>query len=192
MPEVRVLSPAVNVFVKVDLLRRTVRQARNLTHLIGLLGFADGGTTRAQLRKKIESLSLDVSHFNSRPGPRMSDEQSAEARRASKSRLLKKYSAMRAALINQERWILEDSRRDDRRHRGVENDLDIQFIRDAIKSGCSYCGERQLRMTLDRVDNALPHTKANVVPACIRCSYTRRNMPHAAWLVIAPKMREAR
>lgn len=140
----------------------------------------------------IESLSLDVSHFSSRIGSRLSDEEFAESRRATQAKLLKKYSEMRAALVNQERWILEDSRRDDRRRRGVENDLDIQFIRDAIKKGCSYCGERQLRMTLDRIDNGLPHTKANVVPACIRCNYTRKNMPYAAWLVIAPKMREAR
>jgi hypothetical protein len=47
-------------------------------------------------------------------------------------------------------------------------------------------------MTLDRIDNDKGHTEDNVVPACIRCNYTRRSMPYEAWLVVAKGMREAR
>lgn len=47
-------------------------------------------------------------------------------------------------------------------------------------------------MTLDRKDNALGHTPGNVVPACTRCNYVRRDMPEKAWLMLAPAMRVAR
>jgi hypothetical protein len=89
------------------------------------------------------------------------------------------------------RCIWEDTRRDDRK-KGRENDLTKEFIAAEIAKGCSYCGESKIRMTLDRIDNSKGHTQNNVVPACIRCNYTRRAMPHQAWLVVAKGMREAR
>jgi len=47
-------------------------------------------------------------------------------------------------------------------------------------------------MTLDRKDNDVGHVKDNVVPACVRCNYTRGDMPFDAWLVVAAGMRQAR
>src|SRR6266545_1867868 len=87
--------------------------------------------------------------------------------------------------------ILEDARRDDRK-RGRENDLWIAFVRAVISKPCAYCGETVLRKTLDRIDNALGHTRENVTVACERCNNVRRDMPYAAWLVVANGMREAR
>jgi hypothetical protein len=87
--------------------------------------------------------------------------------------------------------ILIDSRRSDKRA-GRENSLTRDFIAEQISKGCDYCGETELRMTLDRIDNAKGHTQSNVVPCCIRCNYTRRAMPYEAWLVVAKGMREAR
>jgi hypothetical protein len=46
-------------------------------------------------------------------------------------------------------------------------------------------------MTIDRIDNEIGHTLSNVVPACIRCNYVRRDMPHEAWLCLVEGMREA-
>ena len=89
------------------------------------------------------------------------------------------------------RWILEDSRRWDRKH-GFVCDLDKGWIDQRIANGCAYCGETALRMTLDRMDNAKGHTRDNVVPACIRCNYARRSMPYAAWLCLCKGVREAR
>lgn len=89
------------------------------------------------------------------------------------------------------RYILADSRKQDRT-RGMVNDLDLEFVRDAILSGCSYCGDDQGKMTLDRTDNSVGHLKSNVVPACARCNWIRRDMPYKAWLCIAPAVREAR
>lgn len=87
--------------------------------------------------------------------------------------------------------ILTDAKRADKK-RARAFDLDKEFVSAAIKLPCSYCGETQLRMTLDRIDNDLGHLKSNVVPACERCNYARRDMPAAAWIVVAKAMREAR
>jgi len=89
------------------------------------------------------------------------------------------------------RVILYDSKKSDRKLQR-SNDLDREFIQDSIANGCSYCGETELRMTLDRIDNEQGHLKSNVVPACIRCNLTRGNMPYQAWLVVSKGMQVAR
>jgi len=90
-----------------------------------------------------------------------------------------------------EKFIYVDSRQADRKA-SRENDLTKEFILAEIIKGCAYCGEMTIRMTLDRKDNDKGHTQDNVVPACIRCNFTRKNMPYEAWLVIAKGMRQAR
>lgn len=87
--------------------------------------------------------------------------------------------------------LLEDFLKGDRK-KNLVNDLDLQFIFSLISQGCLYCGEKDLRMTLDRIDNSLGHTKNNVNPACCRCNSIRQNMPYAAWLFLVPRIREAR
>ena len=87
--------------------------------------------------------------------------------------------------------IYKDSRKGDKKL-GRDNDLDRVWIQTAIEGGCSYCGETELRMTLDRIDNTLGHVKTNVVPACIRCNYLRRDAPFEAWSYLLTGLREAR
>lgn len=87
--------------------------------------------------------------------------------------------------------IWQDTRRSDKKA-GLTNDLTKEFIATLIQKGCFYCGETQIRMTLDRIDNNQGHLMSNVVSACIRCNYARRAMPYEAWLLVAKGMREAR
>jgi hypothetical protein len=87
--------------------------------------------------------------------------------------------------------IVEDSRRTDRK-KGLQNNLDEDWVNQIISLGCCYCGETSLRISLDRIDNNIGHVKTNVVPACIRCNYTRKNMPYAAWILLVPAMKAAR
>jgi hypothetical protein len=94
----------------------------------------------------------------------------------------------RAAGLKLDRWICKDAKLTDKR-KGLENDIDREFVALMISRPCSYCGGSTIRMTLDRIDNARGHTKDNVVPACIRCNYIRRDMPYAAWLLFAPTLR---
>lgn len=89
------------------------------------------------------------------------------------------------------RIILKDSKEADRKKQR-ENDLDRAFIRTLIDEGCSYCFDDKGRMTLDRIDNVIGHLKANVVASCMRCNYIRRDMPHEVWMMIVPKIRQAR
>jgi hypothetical protein len=93
------------------------------------------------------------------------------------------------------RWILYDTRRNDF-YKGRDNDLTLEFIDELLESCdymCFYCGETEIKMTLDRIDNALGHLQSNVIPACLRCNVVRGDMPYRAWLEeIAPAMRKAR
>jgi hypothetical protein len=86
---------------------------------------------------------------------------------------------------------LWDSVRGDKKS-GRENDLTIDFIDDLLTNGCFYCGETELKMTLDRKDNSIGHVTENVLPCCIRCNYIRRDMPYKAWLCLVPYLKEAR
>jgi 5-methylcytosine-specific restriction endonuclease McrA len=87
--------------------------------------------------------------------------------------------------------ILADSKNSDKKH-NRECDLDREFIEGLIGCGCLYCGETELRITLDRIDNSKGHLRSNVVPACIRCNYARGSMPHAAWMCLMKGLTEAR
>jgi hypothetical protein len=87
--------------------------------------------------------------------------------------------------------IVRDSRSSDKKKNRV-NDLDRAWVSEKISHGCEYCGETELRMTLDRMDNVEGHTKDNVVAACIRCNYLRRDLPYAAWLLLLDGVEEAR
>ena len=105
----------------------------------------------------------------------------------------KKRAEERRAGKNREKYILDDARKSDRKH-GRENNLDVDFVRDLIKDGCSYCGrtDQTIIITLDRIDNSIGHLKSNVVPSCMDCNLVRGNIPYKAWLLIAPAMKEAR
>ena len=89
------------------------------------------------------------------------------------------------------KFIYWDSRAADKK-RNFENDLTKDFIKEQIAKGCQYCGDKKLRMGLDRIDNSKGHTQDNVVPACIRCNYFRRDMPYEAWLEFTPTMKRVR
>ena len=88
------------------------------------------------------------------------------------------------------KWICEDSKRD--KKKGRQNDLSVDFVEGLIASGCAYCGDTHLQMTLDRIDNALGHLRTNVVPSCIRCNLLRSDMPYEAWYFLLPAVRAAR
>jgi hypothetical protein len=86
--------------------------------------------------------------------------------------------------------ITEDARKQDRIKKR-DFSLDRAFVRDIIEKPCFYCEDTTTRMTVDRIDNKIGHTKENVVQSCIRCNLTRGNMPFDAWLVVCKGMKEA-
>lgn len=86
--------------------------------------------------------------------------------------------------------VLKDSRGTDRKAER-ENDLDYEFIVARFSEGCTYCGTKSLKLSLDRKDNSIGHLKSNVVASCLRCNLLRRNMPYRAWLFLVPAIRRA-
>jgi ribosomal protein L36 len=111
------------------------------------------------------------------------------ARERHTGRKMARQTMERLTGVNPAKYILSDSRKQDRQ-RGFENDLDIPFISALIEKGCEYCGAKNLRMSLDRVDNSMGHTKENVKPACRRCNWIRRDMPYEAWVRLVPTLHE--
>lgn len=98
----------------------------------------------------------------------------------------------RANNVNVEKYILQDTRRADKK-KGFICDLDLGFVKQLIDKPCTYCCDpKPSKMTLDRIDNSKGHTKDNVVQACYRCNLFRRDMPYEAWLYIAPVMKQLR
>ena len=120
-------------------------------------------------------------------------EQYRSARRNTKAwaKRLAKLSEDRKNPSLRSKMIVRDSRGTDRK-RGLDNDLDTEFVDWLVADGCSYCGDTSIKMTVDRLDNTKGHLKTNVVAACIRCNYVRRDMPLAAWKRVAEAMRVAR
>jgi len=76
--------------------------------------------------------------------------------------------------------------------KGLHFRLDLKFVELALSSPCSYCGDTDILMTLDRVDSAMGYSVENCVPCCIRCNLVKADMPVSAWKILAPAMREAR
>jgi hypothetical protein len=109
----------------------------------------------------------------------------------SRYRMRKKAWVRQYRQDNPDYAIIESCKNADKK-RDMKNDLTREFILDTIRNGCVYCGEKEIKMTLDRIDNKIGHMKSNVVPACIRCNLIRRDMPHDAWLIVAKGMREAK
>lgn len=93
---------------------------------------------------------------------------------------------------NRSKAILVDCRHWDSLHKFTKPNLNIEFIDILIANPCTYCKETVLMMTLDRVDNKKGHTKDNVIQACLRCNYFRRDMPFDAWWHLVPGIIKAR
>lgn len=82
-------------------------------------------------------------------------------------------------------YLLIDCNSTDRKMGFQKNNLTIKNVNYLIQDGCKYCGEKSIKMTLDRIDNSLSHNIENVIPSCLRCNIIRGSMPYEAWLIIA-------
>lgn len=76
--------------------------------------------------------------------------------------------------------------------RGLDFELDLDFVKSCLESECSYCGEDSILMTVDRRDSNFGYVRTNCVPSCIRCNLVKSDMPAMAWDCVAQAMRKAR
>jgi hypothetical protein len=85
--------------------------------------------------------------------------------------------------------IVADCKAADRK-KNRTSDLTVDFVKSLIVNGCAYCGDSEIQIGLDRIDNSLGHLQSNVNPSCRRCNWIRRDMPYEAWLRFVPVMRQ--
>lgn len=111
--------------------------------------------------------------------------------RAKVARRRAKVKAERRAVLTRGLWVLRNCTYTDRKQ-GRDCNLTKEFVDEQLCKACTYCGETDLLMTLDRIDNSRGHTTDNVLPACIRCNMFRRDMPFEAWMCLVPGLRLAR
>lgn len=57
--------------------------------------------------------------------------------------------------------------------RGLENDLDREWVKNELMKSCVYCGFPSTG--LDRIDAGIGHTKHNCIPCCRDCNVARSN-----------------
>ncbi|HDY68563.1 MAG TPA: hypothetical protein ENH85_12310 [Candidatus Scalindua sp.] len=107
-----------------------------------------------------------------------------------KKRYKEKLKRMRRNNEDPARWIYEDSKGNARK-KEMPHTISKKDIEELIANGCDYCGETELKMTLDRVNNNKGYIKENVEPCCIRCNYIKRDMPHEAWEILKLAVKEA-
>ena len=88
-------------------------------------------------------------------------------------------------------YIYQNAKREDR-YAGRECTITRLEVGELVKKPCDYCGVKDKKMSIDRMENEIGHTKDNTVPCCLRCNTMKRDMPLAAWLAIAPAIRRAR
>lgn len=115
-----------------------------------------------------------------------------EVRLAKSRRWNETVKKQRVSPEHMARYVLMEARKRDK-SKGFLTTITLQDVELMLKEPCLYCGDTLMRITLDRIDNGLGYLVENVVPACIRCNYARRDMPYEAWIrYFAPAMRSAR
>jgi len=76
--------------------------------------------------------------------------------------------------------------------KGLVCDISLSEFKEIILDGCIYCGYKG-SIGLDRIDNAIGHTRENVVPCCYECNCARNNnFTHEEMLRIGKVIREIR
>lgn len=163
----------------------------NYTQLIRNLGVSDGSPARAKLKQKMIEFGIDSSHFIVGK-VLLPEEEKIKKRKISQQRFSEKMSAQRKNPVFRAKFILQDLIREDKKEKFKDTDLTLEVVQELIANPCLYCGETELMMTLDRIDNSVGHVRKNVNPSCIRCNLLRRNMPYKAWIKLAPGVRKAR
>lgn len=88
-------------------------------------------------------------------------------------------------------YVYQNLRGSDRRA-GRQCDLTVEDVKRLLSQRCSYCEASGLKMSIDRKDSTIGHTKENSVPACLQCNSFKSDMPWEAWEHFIPTMKKVR
>jgi hypothetical protein len=184
-------------------IKAAISQSKSFSDVLKLLGYAHKDINSSQsrryfLRKFVEEHNIDISHFDFTeyvPAKILKDRID---NRHARAKVKNKESRQRAGeglqfLEDAARWIMLNNKKSDKAKNRIGNDLELDCVVEKIKDGCSYCGETELKMILDRIESGEhPHSNKNTVGCCVRCNTIKGNMPHVAWLQLVPTIRKIR
>lgn len=58
--------------------------------------------------------------------------------------------------------------------KGIELTLTLEEFSEIISFPCAYCGEKEQRIGIDKMDNSKGYTKENSAPCCKTCNYMKK------------------
>ena len=87
----------------------------------------------------------------------------------------KKEKTLEELKLEKSRKMKDRYKHYDKKRFAIDNDLTAEWISENILGKkCEYCGEDNWdKLGCDRIDNSKPHTKDNVICACVRCNRLR-------------------
>lgn len=68
------------------------------------------------------------------------------------------------------------------KNRGLQFDIDIDFINDMWNKPCTYCGSEIDSIGLDRIDNSKGYTKENLCSCCFNCNQMKSTKDKNEWI----------
>lgn len=66
--------------------------------------------------------------------------------------------------------------------RGYVFELDLDDFKNLTTSRCHYCGDKDLQLGYDRIDNQQGYIKMNVVPCCWTCNHMKYKFSTEEWM----------
>lgn len=60
--------------------------------------------------------------------------------------------------------------------RGIEMELDFSTFSEIVSLPCSYCGDSESKIGIDRINNSIGYTRENSVACCRSCNYMKKDM----------------
>lgn len=178
--------------VEIKALENAAKNSSSFRELFDKLEITRNQRANLVIKKRLLEANIDFSHFstkNIKHNDISSVTSALDHLRDENSRRLRENRKLPS---KRGRFICEDAKKSDRKKERVGYDLTSTYVNKAIKNGCDYCGEKNIQITMDRINNDIAHTMKNCRPACIRCNLLRGSMPYKAWIILAPKIREIR
>ena len=62
------------------------------------------------------------------------------------------------------------------KRRNLPFEITLEDLESLITSDCKYCGEKNGKIGIDRIDNDCGYTKQNVAPCCKTCNFMKKDM----------------
>ncbi|HLX55356.1 MAG TPA: hypothetical protein VKR58_15540 [Aquella sp.] len=92
------------------------------------------------------------------------------------------------SLYTRKRHLLPDPKRLYRQYkanaefRGYAFELELEDFKQLSTSECNYCGDKDLTLGYDRIDNDKGYIKSNIIPCCWNCNHMKYKFSTMEWM----------